>query len=264
MDGFSVSEFARLVNRNETTIRRAVQSGKLRHTTIKVNNKKAYKIFDIPENFEIFGVQHEPKEVINDGHIEDVEIIDEPMNNQLVSMEQASFDALLDRIQNIANDRYEALKLSYEEHRAEVHELRAEVKKLEKELMDEKIKAAQAESAVKIKEVQFREFEDTKKLLEEKVNDLQNTIKPLEEELKNTKIALDDCQQQMQDVIVQKADLQGDLQDERETVQRVTKQCNAAIEEAQEFERKNQELEEKIKELQSKSWWQKFNEPTKL
>lgn len=179
MNLLSVSEFASKIKRNETTVRRAVKSGRLKFKESMVNNKPAYKIYDINDNYKVFGIEP-PEEVINDtvvdGHIEEAEIMDGFGQNQLMTMEQLSFDALIKNIKELSDDRAKTLEVINEEIRAEVHEGRAKIIELTEKLTIEKIKAAQFEAEVRILNLRFTEKDD-------KIEKLEKYIKELEEKL---------------------------------------------------------------------------------
>lgn len=196
MNLLSVSEFASKIKRNETTVRRAVKAGRLKYKETMVNNKPAYKIYDIDENYKVFGI--EPFEqgiddTVIDGQFEEAEIIDDFGHNQLMTMEQLSFDALIKNIKEMSDDRARTLEATNNEIRAEVHEGRAKIIELSEKLTIEKIKAAQFEAEVRILNLRFTEKDNKIEMLEKQVkeleeklskyNDQQDKIKNIEQQL---------------------------------------------------------------------------------
>ncbi|MEW5818701.1 MAG: hypothetical protein AB1782_00795 [Cyanobacteriota bacterium] len=263
MKKLSVAEYAKMVGKNESTIRRAIQAGRLHAIKEVVNNRPVYKI---PVGMSEGGARasmQDNNEV--DALVHEAEIIGNQNQYAMVSMEQSSFDDLINQFTVLSNARAETMQKSLEDTKNEYFELKAEystmhndlrtqIRNLEKEIMQEKIKAAQIEAESKIKEIHLKEMS----LELEKIRPEYNKLKEKFEKINN---ALIDCENQMQTIVIQKADLQSDLDYARETIDKLEKQNTNAIEEAQEIEKENNELKEQIEKYKNKPWWKKINKP---
>jgi chromosome segregation ATPase len=273
MQKYTISEIERKFGYSNSKIRRLIKKRLLPITKEKRDNRDiTIVLVEDEQKFRIlFGdYDHHTEEQNfhqvahqvdnhNDEMVQEAEIIKESTDYQLMSIEQKSFDQLIQSIKDLADDRYKTEKESYKKLEDQYFSLQQDYKMLLEKVDQYKVEAIQAQAEVKILELRINESKEKIEFyktqnanLEKKINELQYNLSNKEEELKNCNDALTDCQNEMQIIVVQKADLQGDLQDTRETIARLEKQNENAITEAQEFEKERNELEAQLKALKER------------
>ncbi|MEW5819185.1 MAG: hypothetical protein AB1782_03260 [Cyanobacteriota bacterium] len=266
--GYSNSKIRRLIKKNILPITKEKKDNKLITMVLVENEKKFrelfgdYNYYSDEQFIQRNDYQHENQHIEN---VQEAEIVKDSTDYQLINMEQKSFDQLIQSIKELADDRSKTERELYKKLEDQYFSLQQEYKILSEQKDSFKTESIQAQAEVKILELRMKEFEEKNinfqkiiNSLEDKINELKYALSSREEELKQTKTALTDCENQMQIIVVQKADIQGDLEDTRETIKRLEKQNEAAIEEAQEFENENNELKQQIEKYKNKAWWQKI------
>lgn len=185
----SVAEYAKKVGKNESTIRRAIQAGRLHAIKEMVNNRPVYKI--PVEGEDAFVRAEDSIGQAQDARVHDAILIDDSDKFALVSMEKGSFDDLISNIKELSDARAGTMQAALDSLKEEYFELKAMHLKMQEEyracmdalkdeLMQEKIKSAQFEAEVRINEVQLSEQANSYKKqiekLKEKNKHLEQTV----------------------------------------------------------------------------------------
>lgn len=162
----SVEEYAAILNISDSAVRKQIRSGKLPAIKDKSSKRPKYLIAVTEEEFnkaktlKVSEPRPEHHTEPEPEKIEEAELVAEPVPEySLVSMENATFERLLDDIKTLANDRKEADQHYITRLEEELYKVQAELKTVKEELQTEKIKAAQFEADNKIKELRIQELE---------------------------------------------------------------------------------------------------------
>ena len=194
----TVKEYATLKDVSEKTVHNWIEKGRLqcKYKNIKGRNVKVILVNDnellrnYNENYS------EPKSAFQRSSMnefqnqeqayEEAEIIDETStekNYNVISMENNTFEELINSIKELANARAQSDKESIENYKEQFFEAKSEIKQLQERLLNlkddltiEKLKSAQFETEVKIQSLRIEEFEN-------KINNLETNNKILKEQL---------------------------------------------------------------------------------
>lgn len=183
----STTEYARRYGKAEGTVRKWIASKKISPDKIKKeihNNREVYRIWDGDGSPDDYGTHRTQYDDSMQGTVQEAEIIDESEKYELITTYKESFDKFYDFSEKRVNELTESINVM----RSELFEVRSENKQLTETLMLEKVKCAQFEAELKIKqmgrdEIETRhqkELEQLKKTIEDKdkqIEELKNKTK---------------------------------------------------------------------------------------
>lgn len=122
--------------------------------------------------------------------IEDAEILDYSNRYQLVSMEQSSFDSLIQSIKELAEARAQTEKHAYDNLLHEYNKIQQQITQLQSKYEKANVEAIQAEAELRIKNIEMIEKDKKIEELERQNQDLHKTNEELRKKTKWWKINL--------------------------------------------------------------------------
>jgi hypothetical protein len=186
----TVREYAIEQGISDTAVRKQIKRNQLRTTYEMLNNKKTTLI--LLEND--FQSSSEPESTIESNQkepgsepIQDAEFIESPQNFQLVSMEQSSFDNLIQSFKEMAEQRAESDQTSYEKLETAYFELKTRVTNLEEENKNMYKKVAISEAELRIKDMTIQEKTEKIKELQNQVVNQQTLIEEMSLKIEKSK-----------------------------------------------------------------------------
>ncbi|MEW5820077.1 MAG: hypothetical protein AB1782_07775 [Cyanobacteriota bacterium] len=245
MKKLSVPEYAKLLDINESTVRKHIRAGKVDAIEETFNNRKVYKII-LDDNDPIFNQYYTGHGTAQNFEPQEAEIIDESEGYHLISMEKDSFDNLIDKFEKLSQDRAKALESTLELVRAELFEMRAENKKIAEELYKERINAAQIEVEIKIKDIKINEMEEHNNKLKSELDEIISIKSKTETNAIKYK-------EEMEEIKTRYSILEGDIKEAKALIDKQEKEINEAIAEAHQLEEEKNKLKEYLAEVGKKN-----------
>lgn len=201
-----ISDFAKIAGVSTRSVRNWVEDNKLNTTKETVNNKeitvividdKAKKYLRRNEYNEgreetfypkekednYYSEEREEKNSFSSLYVKDAEIINETTKYNLVSMENTTFEQLINKITQLAEAKADAKEEYITKLEEELHELRAKVKELEIENKNYIIQNAQMETEIKIKDLKVIELEEKIKPIQDEKTLLESNYKQIQFEI---------------------------------------------------------------------------------
>lgn len=275
MKKLSVAEYAKRTGVNESTVRRHIYTGKLHAIKERFNNRDVYKII-VPDNLNENHVEEGGRTEYS-APVHEAEIINESQQYAIMTMEQTSFDKLIQQITSLSDARAESMHESLKKCEGEYFELKAEYQKMNEsyraereiikdELMNEKIKAAQIEAETRIKDIRaseleaktnelIRQLQKNKEDFQQQINRLSIEKIHLEEQLKQLTIEFELQKKQNQKVedkinqlLEENNNLKSDINELERINEKHNKEIDAAILESQKLEEDNHNLNKEWEE----------------
>lgn len=170
-----VSEYAVQYNINERKLRRDIKKGLIPVTLKKYQGKDLQHIIIDDENINVSD-ESDKKNDLSDNqsdYIKNVEIVSDYLSDSvgtnLVTMESATFEQLIEKITKLSDDRASTDKAYIERLEQEVHELRADNKR-----QNEEIKQLIRDSALLETELNITKIEVIEK--DKKIADLESQL----------------------------------------------------------------------------------------
>lgn len=176
MKKLTVREYAIEKGISETAVRKQINRNQLRTTHEIINNRKTLLII-VEDGLEPSKPNHSSLPPYGSEPYKDVEIVNETTGFQIVSMEQSSFDNLIQSFKEISTNQIETIEGVLKATQTELFETKAELKKSFEENKNLILQSAQSETNSKIIEVKNLE-------LQNELEKLTNIIRQHEEELK--------------------------------------------------------------------------------
>lgn len=193
MKKLTVREYAIEKKISETAVRKQINRNQLRTTHEIINNRKTLLIIidnssepSLEQTFKESQPGSEP--------IKDIEIINDATGFQVVSMEQSSFDSLIQSFKEVSSNQVEMVEGIIKSTQTELFETRAELKILQEENKKLIIETAECVTNSKICELKNTELIAEVNNLNSKIDELEsynislkNEISELKTELNNLK-----------------------------------------------------------------------------
>ena len=271
------SDYARLKGVSDRTVRNWKEQGKISVTSKIINNRNTLVVIvddeeDIIQSYsKHFEPQFEDKfQDIQKGFepVQDAEIITDSPSYHMVSMENNTFEQLIQSIKDMAEARAESDKKTLDKTETEYFEAKAEIRKLNEEikalgdlLTKEKIQSAQNEAELKIIQLRIKE-------LSEKNNEKETFISTIKNDYHELKILTDNKDSEIKALYIQLDELKTKLNNEKQDYKtqmeskhndfESIKQENIKLKEILEQEKNiSKELKSKLEKYQS-HWMNKL------
>lgn len=226
MQKYTISELERKYGYSNSKIRRLIKKRLLPITKEKRENKDITIVLveDEKKLKELFGDHDYHYEHQDDNQaderlnqfpretFQDVEIIKETSDYQLISMEQKSFDQLIQSIKELADDRTKADRESYKKLEDQYFLILQDNKLLAEKVENYKIESIQAQAESKIKEL--------------KINELEAVINQLKKELETHKIELIEFKTINSELIKQEKELREKIIQQNKTLDDLQEEIN--------------------------------------
>lgn len=179
----TITEFAHINNISVSAVYKRISRGRLKTTQGVRNNQKCTLIlmdtgpmsnqsFEHIQNSKIDMHNHDVHQV--EEPVQEAEFISENTQYNVVSMENTTFEQLIQKITDLAEARYFAEKESMDKLERQYLELKAENKELRENLNTYKIESIQAQAELRISQIRVDELEKDKGILQESLNALNN------------------------------------------------------------------------------------------
>ena len=179
----TITEFAHINNISVSAVYKRISRGRLKTTQGIRNNQKCTLIlmdtspihnqsFEHVQNSKIDMYNHNVHQV--EEPVLEAEFISENTQYNVVSMENTTFEQLIQKITDLAEARYFAEKESMDKLERQYLELKAENKELREKVNSYKIESIQAQAELRISQIRVDELEKDKRILQESLNALNN------------------------------------------------------------------------------------------
>ncbi|MEW5820864.1 MAG: hypothetical protein AB1782_11795 [Cyanobacteriota bacterium] len=165
----TITEYAHLNKISVSAVYKRISRGKLK-TTQGVRNNQNCTLILIEDHINNFGQvqQGQKPQYMNieenvqsiGHHVQDAEIITESTQHNLVSMENTTFEQLIQHITNLAEARATTEKESFNRLEQQFMEIKAENTQLKEQVDKYKFEAIQNEAELKIAELKIKELEE--------------------------------------------------------------------------------------------------------
>ncbi|MEW5818569.1 MAG: hypothetical protein AB1782_00125 [Cyanobacteriota bacterium] len=189
MKKLTVREYAIEKKISETAVRKQINRNQLRTTHEIINNRKTLLI--VMDNSSEPGLEQTFKESQHGSEpIKDIEIINDATGFQMVSMEQSSFDSLIQSFKEVSSNQVEMVEGIIKSTQTELFETRAELKILQEENKKLILETAEYVTNSKICELKNTELITEVKNLNAKINELENYNTILKNEISELKVEL--------------------------------------------------------------------------
>lgn len=225
------SEYARLKGVSDRTVRNWKEQGKISVTTKLINNRNTLVVIvdDEPTDIQNSSKGSKPnlekniQEIQNAFEpIQDAEIIDDSQQYKMVSMENNTFDQLINSIKQLAESRAESDQKAMMKIENEYFETKAENKKLHEEktqlienLHSEKLLAAQLEAEIKISTLQIKELTEKINKQSELLSEYSEIINTLKQQLLEKTIETDNLNRINQQALLNLQELKENINKEK-------------------------------------------------
>ena len=179
----TITEFAHINNISVSAVYKRISRGRLKTTQGVRNNQKCTLILmdTSPTHNQSFDHVQNPKMDMynNNVHqveepVQEAEFISENTQYNIVSMENTTFEQLIQKITDLAEARYFAEKESMDKLESQYLELKAENKELREKVNTYKIESIQAQAELRISQIRVDELEKDKGILQESLNAFNN------------------------------------------------------------------------------------------
>ncbi|MGD9580814.1 MAG: hypothetical protein AB7V50_05545 [Vampirovibrionia bacterium] len=179
----TITEFAHINNISVSAVYKRISRGRLKTTQGIRNNQKCTLILvdDSPIYNEPFQpVQNHRIDMENyhvhsvEESVQEAEFISESTQHNLVSMENTTFEQLIQKITELADARSEADRESLKRLEAAYLELNAEYKEIREKMENYKIESIQYQAELKISQLRITELEKENEELKNTLNTANN------------------------------------------------------------------------------------------